>query len=396
MENTTTIEELLVRGVGEVIGREHLASRLQAGEKLRVKLGIDPTSSNLHLGRSVPLLKLRDFQNLGHQIVFIIGDFTGVIGDTSDKESERPMLSPEAVSENLKTYIQQAGKILDMSKVEVRYNSEWLSDLGYREIGEQSDQFSLAEFIARENIKKRLDEGKRISLRELLYPLMQGYDSVAVKADVEVGGMDQRFNILAGRKLQEYYRQMPQDILLNNLILGTDGRKMSSSWGNTINLLDSPQDMFGKTMRIPDELIGIYFEHCTRVSLEEINRIKEGMLSSEIHPRDAKLRLARTLVGMYHGEREAEEAERYFVDTFSKKELPQDIREIMVKEGERFIDVLAENHLAESKGDARRKMEQGGVSLEGEKLAPETVISQGVHGKVLKIGKKDFVRLLVR
>jgi tyrosyl-tRNA synthetase len=395
MPNETKISDLLTRGVAEAIGLEHLEERLRSGEKLRVKLGIDPTSPNLHLGRAVALLKLKDFQDLGHQVVFIVGDFTGVIGDTSDKESERPMLSFEKVKENLQTYIQQAGKILDLDKVEVHYNSEWLEGLGYREIGEQADQFSLAEFIARENIRKRLDEGKRISLRELLYPLMQGYDSVMVKADVELGGTDQRFNILAGRKLQSHYGQQPQNILLMNLILGTDGRKMSSSWGNTINLLDEPNDMFGKVMSVPDELIATYLVHCTRIPMEEVETIEDG-IKNGANPRDAKLRLAKEIVRMYHGEAEAEKAEKRFVDTFSKRQVPEDIQDLAFAEGANLVQAIAEAGLAASKGDAKRKMEQGGVEIDGVKIADwNHALTAQDNGKVLKVGKKDFRRLRI-
>lgn len=389
------IDEIVTRGVSEVIELEHLRERLLSGENLRIKFGIDPTSSNIHLGRSVPLLKLRDLQSLGHTIIFIIGDFTGVVGDTSDKDSERPMLSQESVHNNMQSYVEQAAKILNMDKVEVHYNSEWLGKLSYDEIGEHADQFSVAEFIARDNIKKRLDSGKRVSLREMLYPLMQGYDSVAVKADVEIGGNDQRFNILAGRKLQAHYNQAPQDILLTNLILGTDGRKMSSSWGNTINLSDSIQDMFGKVMSIPDDVIIDYFVHCTRVSMQEISQIAEGIVTGGMNPRDAKIRLAKEIVTIYHSAKDAEEAEKYFIDTFSKKEIPTDAREIVVQVDEKYIDVLAENGLAESKGDARRKIEQGGVSFEGEKLFADALVSEADNGKVLKVGKKDFVRIKI-
>jgi tyrosyl-tRNA synthetase len=389
------IDEILSRGVAEVIGLDRLRARLLSGEKLRIKLGVDPTSPNIHLGRAVSLLKLRDFQNLGHTIVFIVGDFTGVVGDTSDKESERPMLSQESVHHNMQSYLSQMAKLLDMEKVEVHYNSEWLGTLGYGEIGEQADQFSVAEFIARDNIKKRLDAGKRVSLREMLYPLMQGYDSVMVKADVEIGGTDQRFNILAGRKMQSHYKQEPQDILLTNLILGTDGRKMSSSWGNTINLFDNVQDMFGKVMSTPDELIVGYLVHCTRVSMKEIAKIAEGIVTGSLNPRDAKLRLAKEIVTIYHSVKDADEAESYFINTFSKKSTPTDVLEITVKVGDKFIDVIAQNNLAESKGDARRKIEQGGVSLEGEKLFADALVSEADDKKVLKVGKKDFVRIVI-
>jgi len=271
------IDNLLTRGVFEVIDLGHLKKKLLSGKKLRVKLGIDPTSPNLHIGRSIPILKLRDFQELGHQVVFIVGDFTGTIGDTSDKESERPALSDEQVKVNVKTYIEQVGRILDVDKTEVRYNSEWLRKLDYKEVCRQADIFSLAEFIARKNIKQRLRAENRISLRELIYPLMQGYDSVAVKADVELGGTDQRFNLLAGRKMQSFYKQKPQDIMTNILIDGLDGRKMSSSWGNVIDFLDSPKEMFGKVMSMDDQMIIPYFEHCTRIPMQKVKEFEDQL-----------------------------------------------------------------------------------------------------------------------
>ncbi len=388
------IEELLTRGVAEVIDREHLKARLLKGEKLRVKLGIDPTSKNIHLGRAVVLLKLRDFEELGCQIVFIVGDFTGVIGDTSDKESERPMLASEAIEENMKTYVEQAGKIIDLSKAEVHYNSTWLGKLGYEEIGTQANTFSLAEFIARDNIKTRLDAGKRVSLREVLYPLMQGFDSIAVDADVELGGTDQRFNLLAGRRLQEAHGQSSQDILMTNLILGTDGRKMSSSWGNTINLLDAPNEMFGKIMSIPDELITEYFVHCTRVPMEEIAKMAEDIVTGG-NPRDAKINLAKEIVALYHGEDEAKRAETYFIETFSKGVIPENIPEISVTTGERLIEVMVRAKTAESNGDARRKIEQGGVELGGERISdPQMTFVSEHSGQVLKVGKRDFVKIV--
>jgi tyrosyl-tRNA synthetase len=389
------IDEILTRGVSEVIDQEHLKKRLLSGEKLRVKLGIDPTSPNLHLGRAVTLLKLRDLQKLGHQIVLLIGDFTGVIGDTSDKDSERPMLQEEAIKKNLTTYKEQAAKILDMEKAEFHYNSEWLGRLSYHEIGEQADQFSLAEFNARENIKKRLEKGTRVSLRELLYPLMQGYDSVAVKADLEIGGTDQRFNLLAGRQLQKHYGQEPQDVLMTNLIEGTDGRKMSSSWGNTVNLTDAPNDMLGKIMSVPDQLISKYFIHCTRVAMDEIGKIEKSMQNGKLNPRDAKLQLATEIVKIYHGEEKAQSAQKYFVDTFSKKEIPTDVVEFIAKEKQSIIDFLVAAKLAESRSDARRKIEQGGVSIDGEKVNEDLVLGAEHGDKIMKVGKIHFVKIKV-
>ncbi|HBI34053.1 MAG TPA: tyrosine--tRNA ligase [Candidatus Moranbacteria bacterium] len=390
------IEEILTRGVNEIIDRENLKKRLLGGEKLRIKFGTDPTSPNIHLGRAVPLLKLRDLQELGHQIVFLIGDFTGVIGDTSDKESERPMLEREVVEKNLETYFEQAGKILDMSKVEVVKNSDWLGKLTYNEISEQADIFSLAEFIARDNIKKRLERGTRISLRELLYPLMQGYDSVVLKADLELGGTDQRFNLLAGREMQKKYKQKPQDVLMTDLIEGTDGRKMSSSWGNTINLTDDANLMFGKVMSMGDELIGKYFVHCTRIPMEDISQIEKEMQEEILNPRDAKLRLAGEIVKIYHGEELARSAREYFINTFSKKEIPTDIAEFEVSEEMKLSELVVKSENASSMGDARRKIEQGGVSVDDEKLLdPQMLVTKEFDGKVLKIGKLGFVKIII-
>lgn len=383
-----------MRGVAEVIDREHLKVRLISEEKLRVKFGIDPTSPDIHLGRAVVLLKLRDFQELGHKIIFIIGDFTGVIGDTSDKESERPMLSADVIEKNMKTYMEQAGKIINIDKAEVHYNSTWLDKLGYDDIGEQADHFSLAEFISRENIKKRLDEGKRVSLREVLYPLMQGFDSVATNADVELGGTDQRFNLLAGRRLQEAHGEKPQDILMMNLILGTDGRKMSSSWGNTINLFDVPNDMFGKLMSIPDELIQSYFVHCTRVPMKEVEKIMSD-IKAGANPRDAKVRLAKEIVTLYHGKEAAANAEKYFVETFSKGVIPENVLEVSVVDGIKVIDMITEAGFASSKTDARRKIEQGGVEIDEKKVTDwQMMLDKSYDGKVMKVGKKDFVKIV--
>jgi tyrosyl-tRNA synthetase len=343
MKNTSSklnkIEELLSRGVEEVINRSSLENKLKTGKQLRIKLGIDPTSPNIHLGRSIPLLKLRDFQELGHKIIFIIGDFTGLIGDSSDKDSERPILSESVVEQNLKTYIEQAAKIIDIKTTEIYRNSEWLSKLGYLEIGRQADIFSLNEFSSRENIDRRMVEGKRVSLREVLYPLMQGYDSVKVKADVEIGGTDQRFNLLAGRDVQRFYNQEPQDILTNPLIEGLDGRKMSSSFGNTVNLFDAPDDMFGKIMSLKDEFIIRYFTLITRVDMQIINEY-EKKLSTGTNPRDIKKKLAYEIVSMYHSHGAADLAQLNWEKTFSEKKAPEIMQEIKVKEGTMLIDVL--------------------------------------------------------
>ena len=390
LKSKREFQELLHRGVEEIIDEAHLEKKLKSGKSLRIKLGIDPTSPHIHLGRSIPLLKLRDFQNLGHKVVLIIGDFTGVIGDTSDKESERPMLSDKVVRENLKTYIKQASKILDIDKAEICFNSKWLNELGYSEIGRQADVFSLNEFISRENIKIRLDAGKRISLRELLYPLMQGYDSVRVEADVEIGGTDQRFNLLTGRDLQRFYGQEPQDIITNSLIEGSDGRKMSSSLGNTINLLDKPNDMFGKVMSLEDELIIKYFTLLTRVDMSLIQNY-ESDLKKGVNPRDIKLKLAFVIVKMYHSEVAAHDAQNYFINTFTDKKIPEDLPQFKPSSYE-IVSVLVESNLVSSKSEARRILKQNGIKINGEVIREEDYIVS--NGSVLQKGKMNFLKIL--
>lgn len=390
--NPQKIEEVLSRGVEEVIDKENLKKKLLSGKTLRIKLGIDPTSPNIHIGRAIPLLKLRDFQNLGHKVVLIIGDFTGIIGDTSDKDSERPMLDAKTIKENLKTYVKQAGKILDMRKCEVKYNSQWLKKLGWLDVANMANLFSVHEFTAREVISKRLAAGKRVSHLEMMYPLMQGYDSVAVKADVELGGTDQRFNLLAGRDIQKYYKQEPQDIMTNPLIEGTDGRKMSSSWGNTINLFDSADEMFGKTMSIPDELIVKYFTLTTRVPLAEIEEIKKMS-----NPRDQKAKLAFEIVKMYHGEALAKKAEEEFNTVFKSGGLPTEIPVFETdKKAYPILDLLFDAKLAESKNDAKRVIEGGGVQINDEKITDWKQEITLQNDMVIKFGKRKFVKIKIQ
>lgn len=390
MKNEQKIAELLTRGVEEVIDLKDLEAKLLSGNPLRIKLGIDPTSPNIHLGRSIPLLKLRDFQDLGHQIVFIIGDFTGTIGDTSDKNSERPMLDEAVIKENIKNYIAQAGKVIDVTKCEVHYNSEWLAKLEYKEVCRQADIFSINEFISRDNIRRRLDAGSRVSLREVMYPMMQGYDSVMLKADVELGGTDQRFNLLAGREMQRAYGQAPQNIITNPLIEGLDGRKMSSSWGNTVNLFDSPSEMFGKLMSLQDEFIIKYFTLLTRVSVEEIKKYEEA-LKKGANPRDYKILLAKELVNFYHSKQAAEEQEANFIKVFSKKEMPDEIIELKPVSYD-LVSVLLESGLASSKSEAKRVIEQGGVKINQQVVRELDFIIPA--GAILQKGKLKFLKLV--
>ncbi|TSC69129.1 MAG: tyrosyl-tRNA synthetase [Parcubacteria group bacterium Gr01-1014_56] len=382
------IDELLLRGVAEVIGKDELKRKLLGGTQLRIKLGIDPTSPDLHIGRAVSLLKLRDFQELGHHIVLIVGDFTAVIGDTSDKDAERPMLEREVIEKNKKTYFDQVGKLLDLSRTELRYNSEWLEPLTYREIGEHADAFSVADFIARDVIRRRLDAGKRVSLREVLYPLMQGYDSVAVKADVEIGGMDQKFNLLAGRTLQEKYKQPPQNIVMSPLIDGLDGTKMSSSKGNVITLNAKAADMYGKVMSMADEQLAAYFELCTRTPMHEVKDILAG------HPKEAKMRLAKEIVTLYHSKQAAEKAQENFEKVFSKKEIPEEVTEI--KTAGLLRETLIHNGIISSNSEfsrlalanAIRRMESSGEIKITNALAPAPI------GTVFRIGKHRFVKII--
>lgn len=393
MTKEEKIDEILSRGVAEVIRKDELRAALLSGDVLRVKLGVDPTSPHLHLGRATTLWKLRDLQDLGHQIVFIVGDFTALIGDTSDKESERPMLTREVVEKNLETYLEQAGKILDMSKVETHRNTEWLEKLTYREIGEHADVFSVADFIARDNIKRRLDAGKRVSLREVLYPLMQGYDSVAIKADIEIGGNDQKFNILAGRSLQSHFGQKPQNIILLDLIEGLDGRKMSSSWGNTINIMDSANEMFGKVMSLRDDLIVKYFTYATRVSKEVADEAMAALGRGD-NPRDVKLNLAQEIVSMYHGKDEAVRAQDAFLSVFQKKEIPEDIEEI---QGEgKLGELLKLKGVVASMNEWRRLVGEGAVKRLGEESVEEKILDDNAFATpgVYKVGKRRFVKIV--
>ncbi len=390
MNKQQQIDELLSRGVDEVIDHESLLKKLRGGKKLRIKLGIDPTSPNIHIGRAIILWKLRAFQELGHQVVFLIGDFTGLIGDTSDKDSERPQLTEADVKKNMKDYFNQAFMILDKKKTETHYNSEWLKKIGAAELINLTNLFTLNEFQSRELIKRRVQAGKPVSMREAIYPVMQGYDSVAIKADVELGGTDQRFNMLAGRVIQKAYKQTPQDILTMQLLEGTDGRKMSSSWGNVVNLRDEPQDMFGKIMSINDSLIERYFLLATRVPLKEI----EAVIIKNKNPRDQKLVLAESITALYHGDKKASEAREHFISQFSNKELPSDIPVVKITPGNyQLTELLLKAKLVASKSEARRLIEQKGVRMNGEVAESQSVIIGKQNNLLLQVGKRKFVTI---
>ncbi len=384
------ISELLTRGVEEVIDKEHLEARLRGKDKLRIKLGIDPTSPNIHIGRAVLLLKLRAFQDAGHTAIFIVGDSTGLVGDTSDKESERPMLTEKIIQTNMKTYFEQAYKILDKKKIEVYHNSEWLNKLGFFELAKMANLFGLHEMETREVIARRLKAGKIVSIHEAMYPLLQGYDSVAVKADLELGGTDQRFNLLAGRRIQKFYGQEPQDILMMPLMEGTDGRKMSSSWGNVINITDEPEEMFGKVMSVDDSLIKKYFILATRLPLAEV----DDVISSNKNPKDQKVVLALAITALYHGNKLAEEAKAGFTAQFSKKELPKNIPvvELNIQTG-KLAQILKLSGAIESITMGRILIEQGGIDVDGQTVKENIDIELGPEPKLFKVGKRKFVRI---
>lgn len=389
------VDEVLSRAVNEVIDRDSLRKKLLSGKRLRVKLGIDPTGPKLHIGRSIPLLKLRDFQDLGHQVVLIVGDFTGQIGDTSDKDSERPMLTEEQVKENVKHYLPQLGLILDIDQVEIRYNSEWLNQLTFKDIAGLADAFSVHEFTERDVIKRRLTAGKRVNMREMLYPLMQGYDSVAIKADVELGGTDQRFNMLAGRILTKQAGLPVQDVVMTELISGTDGEKMSTSRGNTVTLQAEPNEMFGAIMSIKDDLIIPYFTYLTRVPLAQVKEY-EAQLQKGDNPRDLKLLLAAELVRFYHDEAASAAAKKHFVEVFSKGAQPESLPEFTVEAKEMSLtDLLVTTKLADSKSAARRLIDQGAVKIDGVAVADPTTKVTPKNGTVINAGKRAWAKLAV-
>jgi len=402
MQNRTeAVRHLLSRNVEEVIEKTHLEKALTSGKKLRVKHGIDPTGDKIHIGRAVVLWKLREFQNLGHKIVLIIGDFTAQIGDPSDKLSKRPFLSPAQIKKNLKTYLAQIGKILNLKKAEVRYNSEWLKKLNFQEISQLAENFSMQQMLARRNFSERYKKGEEISLRETFYPLMQGYDSVAVKSDVELGGTDQLFNLLAGRKIQEAYSQKPQDVMVMKMLLGTDGRKMSTSWGNVINIVDAPNDIFGKTMAMRDEQISEYLELTSGFAMEEVHHYAELLKRGE-NPKHIKEKLAFALVARYHGEAAAQKAAEHFTNVFTKRnvagaELPSvllDRRPLAVLD--LVFEIRTEIKKPMSRSEARRLVEQGGVAVDDVAMTDPRHVVTPLEGMVVRIGKKDFFRVSTR
>ncbi len=384
------IQQLLTHSVEAVIERERLEKRLREGTPLRVKHGIDPTGPKIHLGRAVALWKLREFQDLGHHIVLIVGDYTAQIGDASDKTQRRVPLTAEQVQKNLKGYLDQIAKIIDVAKAEVRYNSEWLAKLDGQDLVALAREFTVNQMLARRNFKDRFDGGREIGLDEFLYPLFQGYDSAAVKADVEIGGSDQLFNLTAGRKIQEHFGQPPQDILTTKMLIGLDGRKMSTSWGNVVNITDSPTDQFGKLMRTADELIPAYAELAAGFSEAEAAALKKQP------PREAKARTAEAIVARYHGESAARRAAAEFSAVFSSGGFPEDAPTVVVPSNEQTaLDLVMAAGLAPSKSEARRLIAQGAVELDGSVLKDANERITVRSGSQLRVGKHRFAKIVL-
>jgi len=394
------IKEILERGVEEVIDRESLMKKLKSGKELRIKHGVDPTGPKIHIGRATQLWKLRAFQELGHKIVFIIGDFTALIGDASDKTSLRKPLSIEEINQNMKHYRGQIGKILDLEKTEFHRNSEWFNNLNLKSLLPLCMNFTAQQMIQRRNFKERWDQGKPIGIHEMLYPILQGYDSVQIKADVELGGFDQLFNLNVGREIQRIFGQSPQDIMTLKMLPGLDGRKMSTSWGNVINILDNPDEMYGRIMSMKDELIGDYFELCTGVSLKEVERIKKDLKSKKLNPRDAKASLAKEIVTLYHGKKETERAENEFNRIFKERKVPLKIpifktsRKVMP-----ISDLIFESKLTKSKSEAKRIILQGGVKIriknQESRIKNWKKKIELKDGMILSVGKRKFLKCFI-
>ncbi|MBU3968990.1 tyrosine--tRNA ligase [Patescibacteria group bacterium] len=395
MNDNKKIEEILNRGVEEVFIFDDLKEKLNSGKKLRVKLGVDPTGPKIHIGRAVVLKKLGAFQDLGHKIILIVGDFTAQIGDSSDKFEKRPMLTKKEIKKNLKDYKKQLGKIINLSKAEFKFNSKWLKKLKFQEIAELAESFSVQQMSNRRNFKERIEKGQDISLREFLYPLMQGYDSVIVEADVEIGGSDQLFNLMAGRTIQKKYNQKEQNILTVQMLEGTDGEKMSTTKGNVINITDEPNEIFGKVMSLKDGLITKYFTLCTSLDLSEIEKIKKGIENKEINPRDAKKKLAKEIVAIYHDKNKAEKAEEYFVKTFSKKEIPEEIQTTKTLSGEKLSEALLRQKMISSMSEFKRLVDSDSIMnmSENEKIKEYNYVVKKTS--VFKIGKHRFIKIEV-
>lgn len=389
------MNELLTRGVIDVIDKKHLQNRLEKGDKLRIKLGIDPSKPDLHIGHAVPLRKIREFQEAGHTAVIILGDYTAQLGDPTDKAEARTLIDADVTKKNADAILRQIYMILDKDKTEVRRNSEWFGKFTMRDVLELMASTTINQLLSHETFQKRLDDQLPLYGQEIIYPMMQGYDSVMVKADLELGGLDQKFNVLMGRVMQRAHGIKEQDVMLTPYIPGTDGQaKMSKSLGNTINLTDSAQDMYGKTMSIPDDLIIVYFELATLVPAAAIETIKQELAAATTNPRDVKMQLAREIVTIYHGPKTAAEAEANFIAMFQKGQLPDEMPEKkMAASYKTAILALMDSGLVASNAEARRLIDQGGVKIDGKLIDNALAPVKLKKGVVIQVGKRRFVKV---
>jgi len=392
--------EVIKRGTSEIIPKEELVKKLEksfeTGKPLNIKLGCDPTRPDLHLGHSVVLRKLAQFQKLGHQAILIIGDFTALIGDPSGRNTTRPPLTEADIVENAKSYFEQAYKILDKEKTKIVYNSEWLGKMNFADVIKLASKYTVARMLERDDFTNRFKGGIPISMHEILYPLAQAMDSVAIESDVELGGTDQKFNLLVGRDIQRENGITPQVILTMPILVGTDGvEKMSKSYDNYIGISDSPKDIYGRTLSIPDHIIYNYYEVATDISADELSQIKLLLEDKNNNPRDLKRQLARKLVEMYHSKEAAILAEEEFDNIFINKGIPEDIPEMKFDVDKMtIIDLIAHINFAPSKGEARRLIQQGGVSIDGNKVTDFSYEVIFDNEKILKVGKRKFLKLL--
>ncbi|MCD6462514.1 MAG: tyrosine--tRNA ligase [Thermotogae bacterium] len=386
--------EILKRNVVDLVSEEELLERIKKKGRLRVKLGVDPSRPDLHLGHAVVLRKLREFQNFGHTVILIIGDFTARIGDPSGRSKTRPMLSKEEVQRNAQTYAEQAFKILDISKTELRFNGEWLDKLNFEDVIRLAARYTVSRMLERDDFWKRYQAGEPISISEFLYPLAQGYDSVAIEADVELGGTDQYFNLIVARHIQQSYGQEPEIVMTMPIIEGTDGHlKMSKSYGNYVAFNDPPEEMYGKIMSIPDHLILKYMKLLTDVDDKIIEEYRAKIERREVNPRDVKMHLAREVVASFYNREKAVEAEEKFVKVFRKKEVPEDIPEVAVEAVFNPIDLLVDVGAASSRSEAKRLIMGGGVKLDGEVIRDFSDCR--IQGpSILRVGKRRFYRLV--
>ncbi len=393
-EDMTVIDELLTRGVAEVIVERELRQRLTAGTPLRLKQGFDPTRPEMHIGHAVGLRKLRSFQEQGHQVVLIVGDWTAQIGDPSGRDETRTRLSADEVRVNAETYMEQFFRVIDRQRTEVRWQSEWFGEFKLEQALDLAGRFTLAQMLAHETFRKRYEAGQALTILELMYPMLQGYDSVAINADVEFGGTDQKFNILAGRELMAQLGMIPQQVLLLPLIPGTDGRKMSKTFFNTIDIRMPPEEMFGRVMSMSDTVLPLYFEVLTDLPLAELAVLRQSLEAGTVNPRDLKLDLARRIVSLFHNPVAGQAAEAAFIRQFVSRELPEQIAEHTLSAPTALVDLLVAAGMASSKGEARRLIDGGGVRVAGERVSGyEMTLAPGA-GVVVQVGRRKFVRVV--